>query len=113
MKRNRAFSVLTGTIVGLALVGCDYETAEEPTTPTDRDTTTPPPDNVTTPPSDPVPPPTDETPTDDAETATYVGVLQSGVAGIGGEHTGWMLTGTAQGDIEVDVTGVANALELD
>lgn len=38
---------------------------------------------------------------------TYVGVLRSGYAGIGGEHTGWMLRPAAGDPIEVDVSRVS------
>ncbi|HEV8290380.1 MAG TPA: hypothetical protein VGP94_00585 [Tepidisphaeraceae bacterium] len=38
---------------------------------------------------------------------TFTGTLQSGVVGIGGEHTGWILSGDgATGGIEVDVSKV-------
>jgi hypothetical protein len=38
---------------------------------------------------------------------TFTGTLQSGVVGIGGEHTGWILSGDgATGGIEVDVSRV-------
>jgi len=42
-----------------------------------------------------------------AEATSFTGRLQSGVMGIGGEHTGWVLAGDgASGGIEVDVSKV-------
>jgi len=41
---------------------------------------------------------------------TFTGRLQSGVVGIGGEHTGWILAGDgSSGGIEVDVSRVRDA----
>src|SRR5437870_2219129 len=42
-----------------------------------------------------------------AAPTSFTGTLQSGVVGIGGEHTGWILSGDgATGGIEVDVSKV-------
>jgi hypothetical protein len=42
-----------------------------------------------------------------AQPTTFTGTLQSGVMGIGGEHTGWILVGDGEtGGIEVDVSNV-------
>lgn len=43
---------------------------------------------------------------------TYTGVLRSGFAAIGGESTGWMLTGSElERPVEVDVSGVREIAE--
>jgi len=49
-----------------------------------------------------------------AQPTTFTGTLQSGVMGIGGEHTGWILVGDGEaGGIEVDVSNVKqNARDL-
>ena len=42
-----------------------------------------------------------------AQPSTFTGMLQNGVMGIGGEHTGWILVGDGEaGGIEVDVSSV-------
>ena len=49
-----------------------------------------------------------------AQPTTFTGTLQSGVMGIGGEHTGWILVGDGEaGGIEVDVSKIkSNARDL-
>lgn len=42
----------------------------------------------------------------DQGVTTLTGTLEGGYAGIGGEHTGWMLMGTERGDIEINVSNV-------
>ena len=58
------------------------------------------------------PPPTSNQPM--AQPTTFTGTLQSGVMGIGGEHTGWILVGDGEaGGIEVDVSKIKqNARDL-
>jgi len=42
----------------------------------------------------------------DVETERYTGVLRSGFAAIGAEHTGWVLERPSSDDIEVDVSAI-------
>jgi len=47
---------------------------------------------------------------DSSAPTTFTGTLHSGVLGIGGEHTGWILAGDGEaGGIEVDVSQLRDA----
>lgn len=115
MKRVPALSLITGAIFGLsALVGCEetYDDGTDTTAPAPTDTTTPPVEDTTTEDYDDTtttPPPV--IPEQEGQ-ESYTGVLQQTTDDTGASR--WMLTGTAEGDIEVDVSAVetdASALD--
>ncbi|HZW09690.1 MAG TPA: hypothetical protein VFF69_07285 [Phycisphaerales bacterium] len=116
MKRVPALCLVSGAIFGLStMVACE-EAYDDGTvdTPTTTDTTPPVQDTTedytdTTTTTD-VPPPSQ--PEQDAQQSSYTGTLTRTTDETGAER--WMLTGTAEGDLEVDVSAVqedATALE--
>jgi hypothetical protein len=114
MKRVPALCLISGALFGLsAMVACE-ETYDDGTTEMPTTTETTPPvedttDDYTDTTTD-VPPVSQ--PEQEATQDSYTGTLQRSTDDTGA--TRWMLVGTAQGDIEVDVTAVeADAGELE
>jgi hypothetical protein len=96
MKRHTAFAMFSGAALALTLgVGCDDMGSSESAGPGDSGTVTPPSEYGQEPPAV-------------AQESTVTGVLRSQAPQQGDEHTGWVLAGTAEGEIEVDVSAVAD-----
>lgn len=120
MNRYAVTTILSGALLGFGLLGCEQEGYEEAelednvVEETYEDNITEPFDEDQTVIEDPedrravVPPPIRDEQQLGEQEMTLVGVLEGEQAGIGGEHTGWVLSGTAEGDIEVDISNVAD-----